>query len=532
MTNFTRRQFLQSSALGAIAAAMPRIGWGADAPARQPNIIIYLVDDLGWNHISATKATMGTHKNFYHTPTIEKLAKQGVCFTHAYQQPNCAPTRAAMLLGQYPARIHNDVYVVGDLNRSNKSGLRFKGPEQHEDVAPEAITIAEAMKQNGYATAHIGKYHVGGHRGDETLPENSGFDINIGGFSQGHQPTCFASEKDGKWDFQGVGRGDFAKYAVPYSKDYVEKHNFPASLIGKPKHISDALGDALEETIARLHKEDKPFYLQFHTYAVHGPVRARSDLKEEAARSSNGTLSEGMQEYSGFVAGVDLNLGRMLAAINDPNGDGDTSDSIAANTVILFTSDNGGTADDNLPLKGEKGMFTEGGIRVPLIASWPGVIPPDTVTDYQVHSVDFYPTCLEIAGNKWLPPVNEHPLDGYSFADILRNPDKKRDRETIFYLFPGYLDRRAQPCVVAIGDVQSKRYKLLYYYESNYWELYCLTDDQGEAKNLIESSPEVAAVLSKRIHDWLNQKHPTWQPKYPIEKASGKPMLPPEFAGR
>lgn len=498
----------------------------ASFAAEKPNIIIYMVDDLGWNHISATKATQGTHKAFYHTPHIEKLAKGGLTFTHAYQQPNCAPTRAAMLSGQYPARIHNDVYVVGNLNRGKKDA-RFRGAEQSEDVAAESITLAEALKKNGYATAHIGKYHVGGHRGDETLPEHSGFDINIGGFSQGHQPTCFASETDGKWDFKGVGRGDFARFSGPYTKAYVEKHKIPERLIGQPKHISDALGDALEETIAKLRAGDKPFYLQFYTYAVHGPVRARPDLKEEAARRSNGTLSESMQEYAGFVASVDLNLGRMLAALKDPNGDGDTADSIAANTVIMFTSDNGGTADDNLPLKGKKGMFTEGGIRVPAIAYWPGVIPPDTVTDYPIHSVDYYPTCLELAGNKWRPPEKEHPLDGYSFADVLRKPDTKRTRGPIFYLFPGYLDRRAQPCVVAIFDIASKRYKLVYTYESDSWELYCLSDDQEEAKNLITSQPEVAAALSRKIHDWLNQKDPTWKPKYPIEKVSGKPVTPP-----
>lgn len=521
------------------------------AQEAQPNIIIYMVDDLGWNHIGADKPTTGTHKDFYHTPKLEKLAKNGLSFTHAYQQPNCAPTRAAILSGQYPARIHNDVYNVGNLNRrNNKEGVHFEGPPQTEDVAAEAVTIAEALKKNGYATGHIGKYHVGGHDGEETLPENVGFDINIGGFSQGHQPTCFASEINGRWDFKGVGRGDFAKYSAPYTKEYVEKHDFPEMLIGKPKHISDALGDALEETITRLHARNQPFYLQFHTYAVHGPVRARPDLKRAAAQRSDGTLSKRMQEYAGFVAGVDLNLGRLLAAIEDPNGDGDTSDSIADNTFILFTSDNGGTYADNLnlPLKGKKGMFTEGGIRVPAIAYWPGVIPADTVTDYPIHSVDFYPTWLELAGNKWLPPEKEHPLDGYSFADVLRKPDTKRTREPIFYLFPGYLDRRAQPCVVAIGDVGGKRYKLFYYYESELprdlqhgrnhkengpyassWELYCLTDDQEETKNLIESHPQVAELLSQQMHDWLNQEHPSWQPKYPISKASGEPVKPPVF---
>jgi arylsulfatase A-like enzyme len=530
--------------LAAIAVSVPANSPAAEAGSRQPNIIFYMVDDMGWNHIGTDKATMGTHKDFYHTPNIDKLAQGGVSFTHAYQQPNCAPTRAAILSGQYPARVHNDVYNVGSLNRSKMPNLSFRGPEQTEDVAPEAITIAEALNKNGYATAHIGKFHVGGHEGEATLPENVGFDINIGGFSQGHQPNCFAAKtEDGTWDFLRVGRGDFDRFAAPYTKAYVAKRNFPESLIGQAKHISDALGDAMEETVASLHGSGKPFYLQFYTYAVHGPVEARPDLKQAAAARSNGKLSDKMQDYAGFVAGVDLNLGRMLAALNDPNGDGDSSDSIADNTVIIFTSDNGGTGSyDNRPLKGRKGMFTEGGIRVPLVARWPGVFPPDTVTDYKVHSVDYYPTFLELAGGKWLPSDKEHPLDGYSFADVLRKPGIEREREPIFYLFPGYLDRRAQPCVVAIDDVGAKRYKLLYYYESHVprnggkkeppasqWELYCLTDDQEETKNLIESHPQVAERLAQKMHDWLDQEHPTWQPKYPIDKASGKPVRLPQW---
>ena len=203
-----------------------------NAATTKPNIIVYMVDDLGWNHIGAKRATMGTADEIYRTPNIERLAAGGLSFTHAYAQPNCAPTRAAMLSGQYPARVNNDVYVVGHLNRFGKGGIkqseaRFRGPPQTEDVAPQAITIAEALKKNGYATAHIGKYHVGGHDGEATLPENVGFDINLGGFSQGHQPSCFSKDKNGKWHFPGVGRGDFDRYAAPYTESYVQRRGLP-----------------------------------------------------------------------------------------------------------------------------------------------------------------------------------------------------------------------------------------------------------------------------------------------------------------
>ena len=496
--------------------------------AEQPNIIIFMVDDLGWNHISADAVTMNTSPSQYQTPHLAKLAEGGLSFTHAYAQPNCAPTRAAMLSGQYPARIHNDVYVVGNLNRNGsgkKGGItkeqaRFIGPKQTQDVAAEATTIAEALKKNGYTTAHIGKYHVGGHSGEDTMPENAGFDINIGGHSQGHQPTCFASEIKGGWRFKGVGLGHFDRFAKPYDQAYIKRRGLPKSLIGTPKHISDALGDALEETVGTLQQSGKPFYLQFYTYAVHGPVKARPDLKKMHQRGKQA-------EYLGFIAGVDENLARMHQILADPNADGDTSDSIADNTVIFFTSDNGGTHADNLPLKGVKGMLSEGGIRVPLIAYWPSVIKPGTATDRKVHCLDFYPTCLQLAGNKWNPSPDKHPLDGESFAHVLRNPDTKNMRESIFFLFPGYMDSRAQPTVVAIDDLNGQRYKLYYYYETNAYELYRLNDDQGEKNNILATHPEIAGELSAKIHHWLTQKHPTWKPKYPISKSSGKPAGPP-----
>jgi arylsulfatase A-like enzyme len=461
---------------------------------------------------------MNTHRPGFATPTLEKLANKGLSFTHAYSQPNCAPTRAAMLSGQYPARVNNDVYVVGSLNRSRKGQkTKFIAPKQTTDVSAKAITVAEALKKNGYATAHIGKYHVGkGKGGKGTLPENQGFDINIGGCEQGHQPVCFASKSGDTWGFSKLGRGDFDRFAQPYTAEYVQKYNFPESLIGTPKHVSDALSDAMEETLTKLHATGKPFYLQLHPYAVHGPLRARPDLKKKAG-----------SDFVGFIASVDLIMSRVLSRIDDPNGDGNTDDSIAKNTLVLFTSDNGGPHADNLPLRGKKGMFTEGGVRVPLIAYWPGVIPPNTITDRMVHSVDYYPTYLELAGRQWMPPESEHPLDGESFARILRKPNRDDDRGPIFYLFPGYLDRRATPCVVAIDEIGGKRYKALYSYENDTWKLYNLTGDIGETNNLVEQKPELLLGFSKKIHGWLTQEHPTWKPKYPIDKETGKPVGPP-----
>jgi arylsulfatase A-like enzyme len=503
------------------------------AAPQQPNIITIMVDDLGWNHISAMGPTLGTGVQFYKTPNIERLANGGLSFTHAYMQPNCAPTRAAMLSGQYPARIHNDVYNVWNLNRtSKKEQVRFRGPEQTEDVAPEAITLAEALQQNGYATAHIGKYHVGGHdkkTAAQTLPEAAGFDINIGGCDQGAQGrNCFATQnKQGAWGFKVVGKGAFDKYAAPYDEAYLAKHGFPDELLGQPKHISDATGDAFEDVFGQFVGGDKPFYIQFHTYAVHGRVIARPDLRAKAELDRTPKGPHQSFEYAAFIESVDLNVGRVLRAVEDPNGDGDTSDSVAENTLILFTSDNGGTHAANDPLRGEKGMFTEGGIRVPLIAYWPGTIAAGAVTDHMVHAVDYYPTYLELAGRKWMPPEAKHPLDGFSFAAELRDPVASPPREAIYYLFPGYLAPRAYPSVLTIDEVDGKRYKAWYHYEEDKWTLYNITDDVDESEDVSAQQPEVLSRLQQQILAWLGQEHPTWQPKYPLDPKTKQSVGPP-----
>ena len=513
-----------------LAAVLTTLTCAAEAAAAaQPNIIVFMVDDLGWNHLSAAGPTQGTSPAAYQTPNLERLAAAGVSFPWAYAQPNCAPTRAAMLTGQYPARVNNDVYVVGGLNRFGRGGItkqqaRFQGPSQHEDVAAAAVTIAETLQANGYTTAHIGKYHVGGHDGAATLPEQAGFDINLGGCQQGHQPTCFASRHAGGWRFKGVGRGDFDRWAEPYNNQYLTRRGLPRSLAGSPKHISDATGDVLVETLAELATGTKPFYLQFHTYAVHGPVRARPDLRAAAAARAS---DKRQAEYLGFIAGVDETVGRLLAALEDPDGDGDAADSISGNTLVLFTSDNGGTHADNLPLRGKKGMFTEGGIRVPLIACWPGRIPAGTISQRLVHAVDYYPTCLAIAGAAWRPSVADHPLDGESFAAEMLAPGSDPVRGAIGFLFPGYLDTRAQPGAWLIDEVAGERWKVGYDYETDAWSLFCLTADVGESQNLAAAEPAILAMLAGRLDVWLRQESPTWRPKYPLHRDTGEPAGPP-----
>ena len=470
--------------------------------APRPNLVVFMADDLGWNHVGVDGLPNTADPGRYETPHVAALAAEGLRFTAAYAQPNCAPTRSAMLTGQYPARPTNDVYVVGSLNRAGKkrqSKVRFKGPPQSEDVSPEAVTIAGLLRSAGYATAHVGKFHVGGHRGPTTLPRNVGFDINIGGGKQGHQPVCFATRDGDDWRFRGLGDGAFDRFASPGDD-------------GEPKHVTDAVGDAAVETIGRLAAGDRPFYLQVFTYAVHGPVRARPDLLER----------HGGDQYAAFVAGMDEALGRVVAALGDPDSDGDPSDSVASETLLLFTSDNGGTHASNAPLRGKKGMFTEGGIRVPLIAKWPGTVEPGT-TDRLTHCVDSYATFAELAGAE-VPGT--HAVDGHSFAGTLRGEAAGRGTG-IGYLFPGYLDTRATPCVVYIDEIEGRRWKVWYDYETDAWSLYDLTGDAGESTDVFAERPQIAAEMRKRLLRWLSQEGPGWRPKYPIDRASGESVGPP-----
>ena len=339
----------------------------------QPNIVFIMADYLDWNHLSASNGALGSARTYYHTPHLEQLAASGVSFTHCYAMPNCAPSRAAILTGQYPARSTNGVYSVHHLNRFPKGEEEttpFVGGANRSDIAAAAITLGEALQMNGYTTAHIGKYHVGGHDDLATLPQHQGFDLNIGGNNEGSQrKSCFAmQDAEGHWYFHDVGDGAFDRFAAPYSAAYVQRHELPATLIGSAKHITDAQADAAESVIRQLAAGGKPFYLQLHTYAVHSKVIPRHDLLAEAAGRSM-TLPEPVpgatavaqykldrrQEYAAFVTGLDQAVGRVVQALRDPNNDGDEADSILANTIIVFTSDNGGTHDHNAPLKGKKG---------------------------------------------------------------------------------------------------------------------------------------------------------------------------------
>ncbi|MES2983076.1 MAG: sulfatase [Verrucomicrobiota bacterium] len=513
------------------------------APVGKPNIVFILADDLGWTDVQCGSTGPNVIKgvnygsSYYQTPNLTRLAQEGLSFTHAFVHPNCAPSRAALISGQYPSRPGNGVYHVVDLNRGVGTPF-YSGPTQNEDIPPSHVIWSEALQQGGYVTAHLGKYHLANHEaGAAALPENQGFDYNFGGNESGTPGNYFAINET--WDNK-IGPG-LAAYASSYTAEYVAANlaplangNDPTTLIGTDKHITDAMGDAATAFI-RDHQTgnlaDRPFFMQVHFYAVHTPIQPRPDLRAKY-NSLPTTATHKDAQYAALVQGMDQNVGRILDRLSDPNGDGNMSDSIAANTLVVFLSDNGGHIGetDNDPLRHQKGAFWNGGLRVPMIVRQPGVVPAATQTDTLVHAVDFYPTFLERAGIALPPGI---PFDGESFANHITDPAANpRDRSPIFYHFPGYLDQRARPVDVAIARINGEDYKLIYNYDLNYtgnpssgedvseglkvisepWELYRFSSDISETHDLFDGSysnqllyGDIAASMAGDLNAWLNQ---------------------------
>ncbi len=530
----------------------------APAPNSKPNILFIVADDLGWTDIDAgptgPNVINGTSyaSDFYQTPNLRRLAQQGLSFTHCYVHPNCAPTRTTLFSGQYSPRSGNGNYVVSSLNRGANSPP-LVGPSQTEDVPVSHTTLAEVFQGQNYITAHFGKFHVGGHEGGEsTLPLNAGFDFNFGGQKNGNPGNYYASNQQ----FSGNVGPELDLFAADYTQAYLDEvlkgpsgdplntratnANDPDLILdpsnpnGANKFLTDAMGDAAMAFIEdheRGSLKDLPFYMQFHFYAPHTPTQSRFDLQEKYRNLPNGT-THSSNAYAGLLEGMDQTIGRLLDKLDDPNGDGDTSDSIRDETLIIFISDNGGTTPtDNEPLRAIKGTFFDGGMRVPMIVSQPGTVPVAAQTDSLVHAADFYTSLVDYAGYSLPAGIN---FDGESFADHIRNPvANPRERSTFFYHFPGYLDNRARPVEVAIKRIDGKDYKLIYNYDLTYrgnnppaehlkvlsspWELYNLTDDMSESNNLMNGTysnqllyGEIADQMAAEIKQWLEQGGSDW----------------------
>ncbi len=465
----SRRDFLGMAALGAASSFLPgckgvpargKGAGGAEGGKRPPNILFILVDDMGWKDAGF----MGSE--YYETPNMDRLAKEGMVFTQAYTcGPNCAPSRASILTGEYTPR--HGIYTVGNSARG-RAALRKLIPIKNTTIlARKFVTFAEALKPAHYRSASMGKWHMGDD--PEFGPRGQGFDVNVGGWRAGHP------------------RSYFSPYHNPALKD-------------GPK--GEYLTDRLTEEALKFIEENRnrPFLLYLPHYAVHTPLQAKKAMIEKYKKKKP---SHGQHNpvYAAMVESVDQGVGRILDKLRELG--------LEENTVVILSSDNGGvrTITSQEPLRGGKGMLYEGGIRVPMIVRRPGKVKAGSVCDTPVIGVDFLPTFLEIAG---VPKPKDLVLDGVSLVPLLEG--RKIPERPLFWHFPAYLQGRnvpgardpffrTRPC----GVVRKGRWKLIEYFEDHALELYDLESDIGESHNLAASRPGKVKELMGLMKAWRKE---------------------------
>ncbi|MGE4178611.1 MAG: sulfatase-like hydrolase/transferase [Limisphaerales bacterium] len=429
------------------------------AAERPPNIVFIMADDLGWADLGCQGST------YYETPHIDRLAAQGMRFTHAYSAgPNCQPSRAALMTGQYGPR--TGIYTVGNTNRFDWSMRPLAPVANTVRLAPEAVTFAEVLRERRYATGLFGKWHLGSDPAHH--PRAQGFDEAL--VSEGRH-----------YGFQTI----------------------PPVEVGDKEYLADFLTDRAEDFIRR--HRDQPFLLCLHHFAVHSPHRAKPE-RAAAFRGKPAAGGHWNPVYAGMIASVDESVGRVTGLLDELG--------LAADTLVIFTSDNGGVGGyaaagvptresitANGPLRGGKGMLYEGGVRVPFIVRWPGHVAAGSTSGTPVHGVDVFPTMVGVSG-AGLPAG--HVVDGVDLNPILLGgPEARLPRDTLFWHFPGYLGSgpdiwRTTPA----GAVRRGDLKLLEFFETGRVELHDLARDPGQLRNLAGDQPGLVRELHRELVAW------------------------------
>jgi len=439
-----------------IAMAMAILSSQALAQERPPNIVIILADDLGWADVGC----QGT--KYYETPHIDKLARQGLRLTSYYHSQNCAPTRAALMTGQYAPR--TGVYTVGSLERGDAKIRKMNVPANVANLPLDRVLLPQALKDAGYATGLFGKWHLG-EKG-AYHPARRGFDEAI------------------------VSMGKHFNFVTN-----------PKTPVPDGAYLADFLTDHAEKFIEE--NQSRPFFLYLAHFGVHTPLEAKKELIEKYQKKS-GVGGHDNPVYAAMIESIDQSVGRIMQKLAELQ--------LADNTILIFMSDNGGVGGyqaagirarsitNNFPLRGGKGMLYEGGLRVPFIVRWPGRIPPGRTSDQPAAHVDLLPTLVEIAGKKTLP---QQPLDGVSLVKLWTNPETRLDRAPIYFHFPGYLEgsegawRTTPACMMRFGD-----FTLIEFFEDNRLELYNVKNDIGQKQNLAMTMPEKTRELHEQMAAW------------------------------
>lgn len=469
------------------AAALPV----SAATSRPPNIVFFLIDDWGWTDGSAFGSKL------YETPNMERLVAQGMKFNQGYAACTvCSPTRAALMTGKYPARLHITDWIAGH----NRPFAKLRIPNWQLFLPLEEKTIAEELKSRGYATGLFGKWHLGG---SAYYPEHQGFDVNVGGCDRG-QPGAY-----------------FPPYGVENIKD--ERPG---------EFLSDRLTrDAI--TFIEQNKE-RPFFLYFPHYGVHTPLAGKPEVIEKYKRKlAGGTYTQTNPTYAALVESIDDSVGAIMQKLAELKLD--------ENTIVILTGDNGGLSGTqnaqgwragptrNDPLRLGKGSAYEGGVRVPLVVKWPGLTKPGSVSEVPVTTVDFYPTLVEAATGSAVT-AKARAVDGESIVAALKGASKLQ-RDAIYWHYPHYHPGGATPySAVREGD-----WTLIHFFEDDHVELYNLKDDLGEKNDLAKANPQKTADLRAKLVAWraeVGAQLPTKNPAYDAAKEWETESVPGDKAGK
>ena len=428
--------------------------------ATRPNIVLFLIDDLGWKDLGCYGS------DYYKTPNIDRLAMQGVRFTDGYAAcAVCSPTRAAILTGKYPARLMLTEWLPS--GRWNPKA-KLRSGRFLRALPLEEITLAEALRKGGYRTLHVGKWHLGGP--PFSLPAQHGFDVNIGGDEHG-APGHYFYPYMGSWK-------------IPTTNERVRKITLPDGKEGE--YLTDRLTSEALALIEEDHK--KPFFLHFSHYAVHTPFQAKEKITKKYEKIPE-TKRQGKPIYAAMVQSVDESVSRVMNALKKLNK--------LENTLVIFTSDNGGfaKATNHAPLRGNKGAYYEGGIRVPFIIHWPAVAKAGHVSDVPVISMDLYPTCLAAAD---LPLHPAQHQDGLDLIPLIKGGDTL-ERDALHWHYPHY---NSHPSSVPSSVLRKGDWKLIETFDPEGVELYHLGRDLSETTNLATREPIKLEELRRELNEW------------------------------
>lgn len=437
---------------------------------RPPNVVVFLVDDLGYMDVGANNPDC-----FYETPNVDALAKSGMRFTDGYAaNPVCSPTRYSLMTGKYPTRVGATNFFSGD--RSGK----FKPAPLNDEMPLDEITLAQALKEKDYATFFAGKWHLG--ETEEYYPQNRGFDVNIGGYHKGGPYT---------------GNRYFSPFENPQMEESPEGDHLPDRLARDTAAFIEA-------------NKDQPFLAYLSFYSVHTPLMGRPDLvekyKKRAAKIHGNGFTQSKEEvlgrgrvktrsvqkhavYAAMVEAMDEAVGKVLQQLEDSG--------VAGNTIVIFTSDNGGLSTSegsptsNLPLRGGKGWIHEGGIREPWIVRYPGVTKAGSTSNELICSIDLYPTVMSAAG-----VATTHEIDGIDILPALKGESLERD--ALYWHYPHYSNQGGPPG----GAIREGDFKLVERYEDGKVMLFNLKKDIGERDDLAAQFPERVNQMRRNLHAW------------------------------